>query len=58
MDYLLKVRITEAKNLLRFSNMTAEAIGTKVGIGDIYYFSRVFKRVEGIGIRNYRKSWK
>ena len=57
MDYLLTVRITEAKNLLRFSNMTADEIGLKVGIGDQYYFSRVFKKVEGISIREYRKQW-
>lgn len=58
MDYLLGVRITEAKNLLRFSEMSAEEIGIKTGIGDIYYFSRVFKKVEGIGVREYRKSWR
>lgn len=57
MEYLLSVRITEAKNLLRFSDLTAEEIGAKVGIGDVYYFSRVFKKVEGIGIREYRKQW-
>ena len=57
MDYLLGVRITKAKNLLRFSNMTADEIGQATGIGDQYYFSRVFKKVEGIGIREYRKQW-
>ena len=57
MDYLLGIRITEAKNLLRFSDQTAEEIGVKVGIGDVFYFSRVFKKVEGISIREYRKQW-
>lgn len=57
MDYLLSIRITEAKNKLRFTNMSAEEIGITTGIGDIYYFSRVFKKIEGIGIREYRKQW-
>lgn len=58
MDYLLSVRITHAKNLLRFSNKSAEQIGLECGIGDVYYFSRVFKKVEGISIREYRKAWR
>lgn len=58
MDYLQSVRITEAKNLLRFSDMSAEEIGVKTGIGDVYYFSRVFKKVEGISIREYRTQWR
>ena len=57
MDYLISVRITAAKNLLRFSNYTAEEIGQMCGIGDIFYFSRVFKKIEGITIREYRKQW-
>lgn len=58
MDYLLSVRITEAKNMLRFTELSAEQIGIDCGIGDVYYFSRVFKKKEGIGIREYRKQWK
>lgn len=58
MDYLQSIRITEAKNLLRFTNMSAEEIGMQTGIGDVYYFSRVFKKIEGISIREYRKQWK
>ena len=57
MDYLLSVRITKAKNLLRFTTMSAEEIGIQAGIGDAYYFSRVFKEVEGINIREFRKQW-
>ena len=57
MDYLLSVRITEAKYLLRFTRLSADEIGIRCGIGDVYYFSRVFKKVEGIGVREYRKQW-
>lgn len=57
-DYLLSVRITKAKNMLRFTGKTAEQIGLECGIGDVYYFSRVFKKVEGIPLREYRKLWR
>lgn len=57
MDYVLSVRITEAKNLLRFTDLSAEEIGLRTGIGDVYYFSRVFKKVEGMNAREYRKQW-
>ena len=57
MEYLLSLRITEAKNQLRFTGKSAEEIGRACGIGDIYYFSRVFKKIEGISIREYRKQW-
>lgn len=55
MKYLLSVRITEVKNLLRFTDLSAEEIGQKTGIGDAYYFSRVFKKAEGINVSEYRK---
>lgn len=57
MDYLQNVRITHAKNELRFTDKSAEQIGLECGIGDVSYFSRVFKKVEGTGVREYRKQW-
>lgn len=55
--YLTQVRITHAKQLLRFSQMPIEQIGLMCGLGDANYFSRVFKKVEGISPGEYRKSW-
>ena len=55
--YLLSVRITQAKQLLRFSSKTIEKIGYEVGIGAPHYFSRVFKEVEGVPPAVYRKQW-
>lgn len=57
-NYLLDLRITRAKSLLRFSDLTADAIGLECGIGSGYYFSRVFKQVEGISPSEYRKRWR
>lgn len=56
-NYLLSRKITEAKRLLRFSEKSIEEIGILLGIGEPAYFSRVFKKIEGISPREYRKMW-
>ena len=56
-SYLLSVRITHAKQLLRFTNKSVEEIGYEVGIGAPHYFSRVFKEVEGLSPVQYRHQW-
>lgn len=55
--YLLEVRITHAKQLLRFTDMTVEAVGAACGMKDANYFSRVFKKTEGISPGEFRKMW-
>ncbi len=56
-DYLLQMRISHAKELLRFSQISVEEVGESCGITPLYYFSRIFKQVEGISPRDYRKKW-
>lgn len=55
--YLQNVRITKAKQLLRFTKLSMDEIGVQCGLGTGYYFSRVFKAVEGIPPSEYRKLW-
>ena len=55
--HLLNVRITKAKQLLRFSNKSIEEIGLEVGLGAPHYFSQTFKSVEGVPPSVYRKQW-
>ena len=55
--YLEHTRISHAKELLRFSDLSVEQIGARIGIRDPNYFSRLFKKVEGISPGEYRKSW-
>ena len=43
--------------LLRFTDMTVDEVGVAVGMGDANYFSRMFRKVEGISPREYRKQW-
>jgi len=56
--YLTAVRIRKTKELLRFTDSTLADIAEKVGFSSEQYLSRVFKAVEGISPREYRKRWK
>ena len=56
-NYLIAKRITRAKQLLRFTDMTVDEIGVAVDMADANYFSRMFHKVEGISPREYRKQW-
>ena len=55
--YLQNVRITHAKQLLRFSDKSVEEIGQACGLGSLNYFSRTFKAIEGIPPNVYRHTW-
>lgn len=56
--YLTAVRIQKSKELLRFTDDTLAEIAEKVGFSSEQYLSRVFKGLEGISPREYRKRWK
>lgn len=56
-NYILDKRITKAKELLRFSDYNIERIAEECGVGDANYFSRVFKKVEGLTPKEYKKMW-
>lgn len=56
-NYLLNLRITKAKQLLRFSEKSVEEIGFEAGLGAPHYFSQTFKSVEGVPPSVYRKQW-
>lgn len=55
--YLLNLRITRAKQLLRFSEKSVEEIGLECGLGAAHYFSQTFKNVEGVPPSIYRQQW-
>lgn len=56
-NYLLQVRITHAKQLLRFTDLPIEKISQECGMNDANYFSRTFKKVEGMPPGEFRRSW-
>lgn len=55
--YVLSKRITRAKQLIRFSKMTMDEIAAAVGMNDANYFSRAFRKVEGVSPTEYQKQW-
>jgi YesN/AraC family two-component response regulator len=55
MDYLTKIRIEEAKILLKETDLMAYEIAEKVGIPDSSYFSTCFKKYAGLSVSDYRK---
>lgn len=55
MEYVIDVRINQAKELLKESNKPIKEIVEKVGYSDRSYFSRSFKKAVGISPSEYRK---
>lgn len=56
-NYLLEKRISKAKELLRYGNISIDQVAKECGIDDQNYFSRLFKKVEGISPKDYKKMW-
>ncbi|GHU65933.1 hypothetical protein AGMMS49983_14570 [Clostridia bacterium] len=54
-EYLHDVRMEEAKNLLRNTNMPIALICTSVGYSDLKHFTGSFKKTTGVKPREYRK---
>lgn len=55
--YITELRITQAKQLLRFTDIPIERIAYEVGITDANYFSRIFHKAEGISPGDFRRKW-
>ena len=53
-DYLTKCRIEEARRLLAAGELSIKEISSRTGYSDPNYFTRVFKRVEGLSPSAYR----
>lgn len=55
-DYIASLRIQRAKELLSDESLSIQEIAEIVGYDDYFYFTKVFKKVEGISPSKYRKS--
>lgn len=55
--YLIGLRIRTACRLLEETSLTVSEIAEKVGMGDVYYFSRIFNREKGCPPTQYRKAY-
>lgn len=56
MHYFLKLKMQEAKRLLREQELTVTEISEALGFSSIHYFSRIFKRFTGTSPTKYAKS--
>ncbi|MBQ8351340.1 MAG: AraC family transcriptional regulator [Clostridia bacterium] len=54
-QYILRLRMEKAKELLRTTNFSIQEIAAAVGFSDPLYFSRVFRAYEGKAPALYRK---
>ncbi|MCR5735597.1 MAG: response regulator [Lachnospiraceae bacterium] len=55
-DYIASLRIQRAKELLRDDGYSIQEIAEIVGYNDYFYFTKVFKKIEGISPSKYRKN--
>lgn len=54
LQFLLNIRLSAAKNLLKDTNLTISEISSMVGYDNPLYFSRLFHKHVGITPRDYR----
>ena len=54
MDYLIRLRISKAAQILRREPLRIKEVSEAVGFRDSNYFSRQFRQVMGVSPRAYR----
>lgn len=57
-DYLIRVRIENAKELLKHPDLKAFSVGELVGYENPTYFTKVFKRIVGVTPQKYKNQIK
>lgn len=55
-EYLNKIRIEQAKTALKTTSLPVTDIAFNCGFNDSNYFSKIFKKVEGVSPLNYRRT--
>ncbi|MGG5371891.1 AraC family transcriptional regulator [Enterococcus sp. AZ196] len=55
-DYQISCKISYAKDLLRYSNLSIKEVSMEIGIDNFAYFSRLFKKKTGVSPSDYRST--
>lgn len=58
MEFLLQIRMTEARRLLKETDLSIEVISERTGYSDPGYFTKVFRKSEGKTPSQYRQTHK
>jgi two-component system response regulator YesN len=53
-DYLIRIRIERAKELLRTTTLKCYEVAYQSGYNDAHYFSHIFKKATGLSPQSYR----
>ena len=56
MAYLQSLRVAEARDLLKHSNLSVSEISWQVGLNDTSYFSKLFREQVGMPPLQYRQA--
>lgn len=56
-EYQIYLRMTRAKELMRTTHKSISEIAYEVGVDNLGYFTRLFKKQEGLTPQQYRKLW-
>ena len=56
-EYLIYLRLSKAKELLKTSNLKSSQIATEIGYNDSHYFSYIFKKNVGMTPSDYRSQY-
>lgn len=55
-QYIMKCRVDNARRMLEDGDGTVTEIAASVGVRDVYYFSKLFKKLTGMSPTEYRRS--
>ena len=58
MEYLAYIRVDQSKLLLRDTSLSVSEIAGKCGFENVYYFSRMFKKRQGVSPSEYVRTIK
>ncbi|CAL1516316.1 helix-turn-helix domain-containing protein [Chitinophaga sp. MM2321] len=57
-EYFNRLKIQKACQWLQFTELHINEVSYKLGINDVFYFSRLFKKIMGTSPKHYRLKWK
>lgn len=57
-DFFIRLRIERAREMLETTALTVKEVAAALGYDDPFYFSRVFKSINGLAPTDYRHAWR